>query len=72
GVQATTDLNVGGRRTRIGYRQLSSVDGRALILAAPRLVEDPPYTDIYAVILAAILGFAAAVWLAARAADALS
>jgi signal transduction histidine kinase len=73
GLEATTDRSIGGRATRVGYRKLGSVGVRSPVLAAPRLVDDrrlsENQTDLFfGLLLATILGFAVAAWLAARAA----
>lgn len=77
GLEVTTDHSIGGRRTRVGFRKLGTIGGRSRVLAAPRLVDDTALaqnqTDLlYGLVVATLVGFAAAAWLAARAAQSLA
>ena len=70
--EAIEDRNVGGRNTRVGYRALTSLTGRSLVLAAPRLAEEPQLRHnqqdiLFALILVIAIGFAAASGLATTA-----
>jgi signal transduction histidine kinase len=70
--QTIADRVVGGRRTRVGYRALRSFEGRSLVLAAPRLADEPLLShnqeDIFfALLLLILIGFAAASGLATTA-----
>ncbi len=70
--EAIADRVVGGRRTRVGYRALASLEGRSLVLAAPRLADEPLLShnqqDIFfALLLLILIGFAAASGLATTA-----
>ncbi len=74
--EAIADRVVGGRRTRVGYRALTSLE-RSLVLAAPRLADEPLLSrnqqDIFfALLLLILIGFAAASGLATTAGRALA
>jgi signal transduction histidine kinase len=76
-LEATADVAIGGRRTRVAYRDIGSVGDRELVLAAPRLLDEPELVReqedlVLAVVLATLVGFAAAAALAALAARALA
>ena len=74
-VEAVADVGIGGRRTRVAYRVIGG--DRPLILAAPRLLDDAELLReqedlVLAVLLATVLGLAAAAALAGLAARALA
>lgn len=67
--EATADRNIGGRRTRVAYRALTSLTGQSLVLAALSLVDEPRLShdqqDIFfGLVLVILIGFAAASGLA--------
>ncbi|MEE8115672.1 MAG: hypothetical protein V3T28_01085, partial [Gemmatimonadales bacterium] len=67
--QAIADRNIGGRDSRVGYRALTSLTGRSLVLAAPVLADEPQLRHnqqdiLFALILVIAIGFAAASGLA--------
>lgn len=64
---------IGGRRTLVSYRKLGAPGGAALVMAAPRLVDDVELVreleDLaYSLLLATVAGLGLAVWLAGLAA----
>jgi signal transduction histidine kinase len=76
-LEATTDVSIGGRRTRVAYRAIGSVGERAFVLAAPRLLDEPELLReqedlVLAVLLATLAGLGAAAGLAALAARTLA
>ncbi|HWP37643.1 MAG TPA: ATP-binding protein [Gemmatimonadales bacterium] len=76
-LEATADVAIGGRRTRVAYRDIGSVGDRELVLAAPRLLDEPELVReqedlVLAVVLATLVGFLAAIALAAMAARSLA
>jgi nitrogen fixation/metabolism regulation signal transduction histidine kinase len=74
-VEATADIGIGGRRTNVTYRVIGGEP--ALVLAAPRLLDDAELLReqedvVLAVLLATVLGLAAAAGLAGLAARSLA
>jgi nitrogen fixation/metabolism regulation signal transduction histidine kinase len=72
-LEVTAEDVIGGRATRVGYRNLGAIQGRPMVLAAPRLVDDAQLLreqqDLaYALLLATLVGLGAAVLLAGLAA----
>ncbi len=76
-VETTADAMIGGQLTRVGYRALGQARGASPVIAVPRLVDvtglERERQDLaYGLLLATLLGFGAAVSLAALAARSLS
>lgn len=76
-IEATVDERIAGRPTRVGYRSLGLPAGRAAVLAAPRLVNDTELFHgeqdlVFGLILATLIGLAAAAGLATLAVRSLS
>jgi len=76
-MEVDADQRIAGRLTRVGYRDLESEPGPPLVLAAPRLLEDPELLrneqDLFFGLLVVTLGgLLAAIALAALAASALA
>lgn len=72
-LEITAEDVIGGRRTRVGYRNLGTIQGRPMVLSAPRLVDDAQLfreqQDLaYALLLATLVGLGASVLLAGVAA----
>jgi signal transduction histidine kinase len=72
GLEVVADRGIAGRPIRIAYRSIGGMPGRSVVIAAPRLTEVRGSTEVFAVILAIVLGLAAAVGMAARAAGTLA
>ncbi len=63
------DMRLAGRATRVSYRAVGTAGVPGPVLASPRLVEDPDLLKseqdlIFGLLLATLLGFGAAAWLA--------
>lgn len=76
-IESTVNERIAGRPTRVGYRSLGLPAGRAAVLAAPRLVDDTELFHgeqdlVFGLILATLVGLAAAAGLATLAVRALS
>jgi signal transduction histidine kinase len=76
-VEADTDQWIAGRPTRVGYRELDVGAPEELVLAVPRLLEDPAALRneqdlIFGLLVVTLGGFLAALGLAAVAARALA
>jgi len=76
-MEVDADQRIAGRLTRVGYRDLESEPGPTLVLAAPRLLEDPELVRneqdlIFGLLVVTLGGLLAAVALAALAARTLA
>jgi len=75
--EVTVNVSVGGHATRMGYRNFRGLDGSEATLAVPRLVDVRDILTeqedlLYGLLLATLIGFAAAVLLSAIAARTLA
>jgi len=75
--EISSNVMVGGQATRMGYRHFGVLPGADATLAAPRLVDVRDILTeqedlLYGLLLATLIGLAAAVWLSAIAAQSLA